>query len=130
VSFFKGRLFTGDKSLNVWDLPGAFVAESTVDRDGALATGGQYEVRFNEAMAIASVQASISVTNLDTGEPVEVDVTALDAQGQGAERFALEMELEPGTRYEVRIDGAQSLRSTGMWLPFVSTFRTADEGAE
>jgi len=133
VDFYKDRLITvsSGSGLSVFNLPGAFVAATSVDEGAYIADNESYRVTFNEFVTDASLQqpGSVSVTRFDTAQPVSATVTAIDPVDGTSNRFAIEFTREPGIEYEIRIQDARNLRSGSQWVAFVGHVKAAAAGA-
>ena len=143
VDVFKDRLVavSADEGLATFELPGAFVQQTGVAEGGYLAAGEDYAVTFNEFVELAA--ADVTVTNLETGEPVAPQVITLKARqqldgsgedlwepGSGpSDRFAVRFDRIPQVEYEIRILAAANQRGGGLWLPFVGRAKAASAGA-
>ena len=113
VDVYKHRLIavSGDRGISTFELPGAFVEQPSVDEGGYIADNETYQVTFNEFVTAEFLQqqGAVTVTRLDTGEPVSVDVEAVDPVEGTSNRFAIEFgesEIEPGVDFK-RVPGVE-----------------------
>jgi len=143
VDVFKDRLVAvaADAGIATFELPGALVQQTGVAQGGYLAADEDYTVAFNEQVELAA--DDITVTNLDTGEPVTPRVITLKARAQldgsgqdlkdpasgPSDRFAVRFDRIPQAAYEIRILAARNQRGGGLWLPFAGRVKAASDEA-
>ncbi|MEE4251391.1 MAG: IPT/TIG domain-containing protein, partial [Alcanivoracaceae bacterium] len=132
VDVFRDRLIvaSGEAGVRTLELPGAFVAHSSVDEGQLVAVGTPVELAFNEAMSTASLTASgaVTVTQEGSDEPLAVSVEPLD-QADAGQRFRISFSQMADTQYTLSINEASNLRSGKLLLPYVVNLVTATEGA-
>jgi len=133
VDIYKDRVISvsSEEGMNVLQLPASFVMASSVDEGELISDSEDLVLTFNEEITDLSLQQSgaVSVKRLDTGMDVATTVTAIDPVENHAKRFALNFTREAGVKYEIRVNDARNLRSSGLWRPFVLHTQAAAAGA-
>ena len=91
VDYYKDRMIAVSESagMQVFQLPGALVAERSFPKPDTSATRKLYEIGFNELVTVASVSApgSVTVNRRDTGEEIAATVEAVDEKEGAARAF-------------------------------------------
>jgi large repetitive protein len=133
TDFYKDRMLSADSGgkLAVFDLPGSFVAATSVNERGYIAEDESYRLTFNEHVTVASLTApgAVTVTSVDSAQAVAATVQAVAAQGGASDRFDVAFARQPGSEYEVRVNSARNLRAGELWTTFQGRLRAASAGA-
>ncbi|PCJ99240.1 MAG: hypothetical protein COA42_24210, partial [Alteromonadaceae bacterium] len=132
IDIFKGRLIAvNDSGVMQFELPHSLVTQSFPDEAKLLATDENLEIKFNENVTIASLNAAgaLSLRRGDDGSEVALTVNALEAENDSAQRFELLFERSPETAYILDVNSVRNLRGTSLWAPFKLHFDTATTDA-